>query len=95
MLSTAVARTWPAVYSNAVDPGWVPTKMGGKGASDDLQKGYETQVWLAVSDDAKAKISGRYLHHQKDDRHNPEADDVQLQERFLCFCGDITGVPFA
>jgi NAD(P)-dependent dehydrogenase (short-subunit alcohol dehydrogenase family) len=23
----AVARLWPNVYSNAVDPGWVPTKM--------------------------------------------------------------------
>src|SRR3954471_16696876 len=24
----AMARLWPDVYSNAVDPGWVPTKMG-------------------------------------------------------------------
>jgi NAD(P)-dependent dehydrogenase (short-subunit alcohol dehydrogenase family) len=42
MLTKAVARRWTDVYSNAVDPGWVPTKMGGKGAPDDLQKGYET-----------------------------------------------------
>ena len=61
MLCKAVARKWSDVYANAVDPGWVPTKMGGRGAPDDLQKGYETQVWLAVSDDEKAKVSGRYF----------------------------------
>src|SRR4030095_9470128 len=65
MLCMAVARKWPDVYSNAVDPGWVPTKMGGRSAPDDLQKGYETQVWLAVSDDVKAKASGHYFFHQK------------------------------
>ena len=94
MLCKAVARRWPEVYANAVDPGWVPTKMGGRGAPDDLQKGFETQVWLAVSNDAKAKVSGRYFHHQKESPHNPEANDVQLQERFLELCREITGVSF-
>ena len=92
MLCKAVARRWPQVYANAVDPGWVPTKMGGQGAPDDLQKGYETQVWLAVSSDEKAKISGRYFHHQEESGYNPEADDVELQERFLDLCKEITGV---
>lgn len=94
MLAKAVARRWPDVYSNAVDPGWVPTKMGGKGAPDDLQKGYETQVWLATSDDAQAKVSGKYFHHKKVTQHNPEADDVGLQERFLSLCEEVTGVSF-
>jgi NAD(P)-dependent dehydrogenase (short-subunit alcohol dehydrogenase family) len=94
MLCMAVARKWPDVYSNAVDPGWVPTKMGGRGAPDDLQKGYETQVWLAAGDDEKAKVSGRYFFHQKERHHNHEADDIQLQERFLNLCGEITGVSF-
>jgi NAD(P)-dependent dehydrogenase (short-subunit alcohol dehydrogenase family) len=94
MFCTAVARKWPEVYANAVDPGWVPTKMGGQGAPDDLQKGYQTQAWLAVSDDEKAKVSARYFHHQEESRHNPEADDVQLQERFLSLCKEITAVPF-
>ena len=31
MLAFAVARLWPNVLSNAVTPGWVPTKMGGAG----------------------------------------------------------------
>jgi NAD(P)-dependent dehydrogenase (short-subunit alcohol dehydrogenase family) len=94
MLCKAVARRWPQVYANAVDPGWVPTKMGGRGAPDDLQKGYETQVWLAVSSDEKAKVSGRYFHHQEESRHNPEADDVARQERFLFVCKEISGVSF-
>ena len=92
MLCKAVARKWPEVYANTLDPGWVPTRMGGQGAPDDLQKGYETQVWLAVSSDEKAKVSGRFFHHQKESRYNPEADDVLLQERFLELCREITGV---
>jgi NAD(P)-dependent dehydrogenase (short-subunit alcohol dehydrogenase family) len=94
MLCMAVARKWSGIYSNAVDPGWVPTKMGGRSASDDLQKGYETQVWLAVSNDEKAKVSGHYFFHQKERHHNPEADDVGLQERFLILCKEITGISF-
>src|SRR5918992_3588848 len=38
-LAFAVARHWPDVLSNAVDPGWVPTKMGGPDAPDDLEQG--------------------------------------------------------
>jgi NAD(P)-dependent dehydrogenase (short-subunit alcohol dehydrogenase family) len=94
MLCFAVARKWPEVYANAVNPGWVPTKMGGASAPDDLQKGYETQVWLAVSADRHAKVSGRYFHHEKEARYNPEADDVELQERFLSSCEEISGVRF-
>lgn len=94
MLCLAVARKWKDVYSNAVDPGWVPTKMGGRGAPDDLQKGYETQVWLAASNDPEAKVSGCYFFHQKQRHHNSEADDVPSQERFLGLCKEITGVSF-
>jgi len=94
MLCKAVARKWPEVYANAVDPGWVPTKMGGANAPDNLQRGYETQVWLAVSGDRRAQVSGRYFHHKKEAHYNPEADDMQLQESFLSSCEEITGVRF-
>ena len=94
ILSMAVARKWPNVYSNAVDPGWVPTKMGGAGAPDNLQKGIETQVWLAVSNDDKAKVSGRYFHHQKEKRYLTEANDPIVQEKFLTLCEQISGVRF-
>src|SRR5437868_8530543 len=94
MLCMAVARKWPEVYANAVNPGWVPTKMGGPGAPDDLTKGYETHVWLAVRYDEKARVRELYFHHKKETGHNPEADDVQLQDRFLNLCREITGVSF-
>lgn len=96
MLSKAVSRKWTDVYSNAVNPGWVPTKMGGSGAPDDLQLGYETQVWLADSNDAKAKVSGRYFFHQKEVRSNPQGDNTELQDKLLELCHEITGfgLPF-
>ena len=94
LLCKAVARKWPEVYANAIDPGWVPTKMGGPGAPDDLQKGYETQTWLAVSDDKKATVSGRYFYHQAEHKNNALANDINLQEKLLRICEEITGVPF-
>ena len=92
LLSMAIARRWPEVYSNAVDPGWVPTKMGGRGAPDDLKQGYATQVWLAVSNDAEAKVSGQYFHHKKQGRCLPLAKDIAVQEKLLQCCEHITGV---
>lgn len=94
ILSMAVARKWQDVYANAVDPGWVPTKMGGHGAPGNLQKGYETQAWLAGSDDDEAKVSGGYFYHKKQKRHLPEAADAGVQEKFLKLCEQITGVHF-
>ena len=64
ILAMTVARKWTDVYSNAVNPGWVPTKMGGAGAPDNIEKGFETQVWLAVSNDPAACVSGRYFFHK-------------------------------
>jgi hypothetical protein len=58
------------------------------------QKGYETQVWLATSNDEKAKVSGRNFFHQKEKRHNPAADDALLQDRFLNLCQEITNISF-
>lgn len=94
MLCKAVAREWTDVYANAVDPGWVPTKMGGSGATDDLQKGFETQVWLAVSNDPKAKVSGHYFFHKKEARVNPEGDNVAMQDELLKQYAAMTGINF-
>ncbi len=93
ILALAVARKWPEVISNAVDPGWVPTKMGGSGAPDDLNKGFATQVWLASGKDEEAKISGRYLHHKKEMSCNPQAKMPEIQEKFLSVCEQLTGIP--
>ncbi len=95
LLTMAVARKWPDVYANAVDPGWVPTKMGGAGAPDNLEKGFQTQAWLAVSKEDQVKVSGRYFYHKRTTRYLPEAGDVALQEQFLELCEQVTGVHFS
>jgi NAD(P)-dependent dehydrogenase (short-subunit alcohol dehydrogenase family) len=92
-LAFAIARRWPEVLSNAVDPGWVPTKMGGAGAPDDLVMGHLTQTWLAVSDDPAALVSGRYWHHRKVQRPAAEAVDPAFQDRLLAKLAELTGVP--
>ena len=76
-LAAAVARHWSDVRSNAVDPGWVPTRMGGPHASDDLELGHDTQVRLATSDEPGANASGLYWYHrQPTPPHNAvSADD--------------------
>jgi NAD(P)-dependent dehydrogenase (short-subunit alcohol dehydrogenase family) len=91
MLAFAVARRYPRVQSNAVDPGWIKTKLGGPGATDDLPVGASTQVWLAASNDQETAVTGRYFKWRKDLQANPEAYDTRLQEELLTACADITG----
>lgn len=92
MLALAVARKWSDVYVNTVDPGWVPTKMGGSGAPDDLQEGARTQVWLASDEDAA--LSGKYLFYMKEAPHAFQADDEKIQEQLITRCEEISGINF-
>jgi hypothetical protein len=78
-----VARIWTDVFSNAVDPGWVPTKMGGPGAPDDLRLGHLTQVWLATSEDPEARTSGGYWYHQRRVEPAPSVHDERFQDQLL------------
>jgi len=94
-LAFAVARRWPKVLSNAVDPGWVPTKMGGAGAPDDLEMGHLTQTWLAVSDDAAAKVTGGYWHHRKQQSPAAQALDPSFQDQLMSKLHELTGVSLA
>ena len=94
-LAFGVARRWPGVPSNAVSPGWVATRMGGAGAPDDLDQGYRTQAWLAVSDDPGARVTGGYLYHQRPKEVNPAAQDPKLQDRLLDYCREVSGVALA
>jgi NAD(P)-dependent dehydrogenase (short-subunit alcohol dehydrogenase family) len=90
-LAFAVARLWPDVFSNAVDPGWVPTRMGGPGAPDDLRLGHLTQEWLATSDDPDAQTSGGYWYHQHRIEPHPAARDHRFQDHLLDDLGRFTG----
>ena len=91
-LAFGVARRWPHVLSNAVNPGWVATKMGGPGAPDDPEQGVETQVWLAVSQERDALVSGRYFYHKRAGAAHPAASDVNFQNRLLDTFAELTGV---
>ncbi|PUB19821.1 NAD(P)-dependent dehydrogenase (short-subunit alcohol dehydrogenase family) [Promicromonospora sp. AC04] len=90
-LAAAVARHWTDVRSNSVDPGWVPTKMGGPGAPDDLELGHLTQVWLAAGDDPAANVTGAYWHHQRQQSPAPEVTDVAFQDRLIGTLTKLTG----
>lgn len=91
-LSAAVARLRPETLSNAVDPGWVPTRMGGPRASDDLTLGHVTQQWLATSDDPDALTSGGYWYHQRRQQPHPAVLDEAFQEALVRTLEEATGI---
>jgi NAD(P)-dependent dehydrogenase (short-subunit alcohol dehydrogenase family) len=90
-LAVAVARILPDVLSNAVDPGWVPTRMGGRSAPDDLRLGHLTQEWLAVSEDPDALTTGGYWHHQRLQKPHPAVHDQRFQEELVDALAGFTG----
>ena len=92
VLAFAVARRWPRVLSNAVEPGWVATKMGGPGAPDDLALGADTQVWLATSNDPDATASGRCFYHRRPTSAHRAASDPGVQDGLLKTCDELAGV---
>jgi NAD(P)-dependent dehydrogenase (short-subunit alcohol dehydrogenase family) len=94
-LAVAIARIWTGVFSNAVDPGWVPTKMGGAGAPDNLRLGHLTQEWLATSDDPPALTSGGYWYHQRRAEPAASVHDQSFQDQLLRDLGRFTGTRLA
>jgi NAD(P)-dependent dehydrogenase (short-subunit alcohol dehydrogenase family) len=92
VLAFAVARCWPDVLSNALEPGWVATKMGGPGAPDDLSLAPVTQAWLAVSNDPAATVTASYFYHQRPRQVHPAAHDTAFQDELLSYCASLTGI---
>ena len=92
LLAFAFARLWPEVLCTAMEPGWVPTKMGGPNASGDLDQGHRTQVWLAVSDDPQATVTGEYFYHLKRRKPAGATRDPALQDKLLSACARLSGV---
>jgi len=92
-LAAAVARLWPDVLSNSVDRGWVPTKMGGPSAPDDLRLGHLTQQWLATSDARAALTTGGDWHHQRRVEPHPAVRDEAFRDRLLDELARATKIP--
>jgi len=92
MLGFAAARLVPGTICNVVEPGWVPTRMGGPAAPEDLRLGADTQAWLAVSNEKGARRTGRYLYHRAERATHPAVRDVALQDALVELCAELTGV---
>ena len=90
-LSQALAHRWPDTTSHAVDPGWVPTRMGGAAAPDDLVEGHRTQTWLATDPDVRPATGG-YWHHRRAQSPHPAATDADFQSRLLVALARRSGI---
>jgi NAD(P)-dependent dehydrogenase (short-subunit alcohol dehydrogenase family) len=92
MLANFVARKWPEVKVNSVDPGWVATRMNNYSAPGDAKEGSATQAWLAVSSDAAANVTGKYFHHKRQQNPHSDANNKEAQERLVKYLEQKTGV---
>jgi NAD(P)-dependent dehydrogenase (short-subunit alcohol dehydrogenase family) len=92
LLAFAIARRWPQVYSNALETGWVATKMGGPNAPDNLDQGHRTQVWLAASEDKTAMVSGKYFFHKRERPPIPATQNEQTQDALVDACRRFSGI---
>jgi NAD(P)-dependent dehydrogenase (short-subunit alcohol dehydrogenase family) len=93
LLAKVFARRWPDVKSNALDPGWIATKMGGSSATGDLERAIETYVMLAEGEEEDAKKSGLYFRPGKQESQpEKEGDSEKLQDQLLNVCEQISGV---
>ncbi len=64
-LSYALPRDLPAGVSiNAMCPGWVHTRMGGRAAPRTPEEGAATAIWLAL--DAPAALTGKFFRDAKE-----------------------------
>ena len=66
--------------------------MGGPYATGDLEMGYFTQIWLAVSNDAAATVSGGYWYHRQRQASAPQARDPAFQHQLMDQLAALTGV---
>lgn len=92
-LAFAVADRWPNTRVNAVDPGWVPTRMGGGCAPDDLAMGASTQVRLAADVDGRwSERSGCYFRHFREREPAARTRDGRLHSALIGWCETLAGI---
>jgi NAD(P)-dependent dehydrogenase (short-subunit alcohol dehydrogenase family) len=92
-LTLALAVRRPAERWHAVDPGWVPTRMGGSGAPDDLEEGHRTQAWLASApEDEVDPSTGGYWFHRAAGEAHPATRDPAFQDELVSRLEARTGI---
>jgi len=95
-LTMALVARRPDLLAHAVDPGWMPTRMGGPNAGGDLADGSRTQEWLAVADEGEiSPRSGGYWRHRATRPPHPAALDPAFQDELLAKLEAATGVSLA
>ena len=96
LFAKAFARRWPEVKSNALDPGWMPTKMGGGSAPGNFEESVASYVMLAEGEEAGSKKTACYFKPGKnEDTPQKVADDVSAQDKLLEVCAEFSGVRLA
>lgn len=94
-MAMALADERPDALAHAVDPGWVPTRMGGRGAPDSLEEGHRTQDWLATADETGiSPRTGGYWYHRRSRQPHRAAHDAQFQRELLDKLAAHTGIAF-
>ena len=89
IFAIALSRLWQDTKVNAVDPGWVPTRMSSYNAPDSLEEGYMTQVILTEEE----TMTGQYLYHRQPDKtHHPLIYDRNTQNKLLEALASATGI---
>ncbi|KAH8891645.1 NAD(P)-binding protein [Thozetella sp. PMI_491] len=92
MLAKAFSRRWPGVPANVVDPGWVPTKMGGRSAPQSLDSAVDAFVMQALGNGAASGKTATYFRQSKAEASNEAALDVAQQDKLMKMLEDISGV---
>jgi hypothetical protein len=57
-----------------------------------LDAAHRTQVWLSVSNDPAARVSGSYFYHVRARLPHPAVFDAERQEKLIDECYRFSGV---
>lgn len=104
MMAKAFARRWAKSldfdYAVSADPGWVPTKLGGRSAPDSIDDAVATYVTAALGtgDAGEASgdggsMSGEYFVNSRIAKPQPVTNDEALQDELIAKLADLSGVP--
>ncbi|KAK6955183.1 hypothetical protein Daesc_002814 [Daldinia eschscholtzii] len=89
------------VLSNALSPGWVPTKMGGSKAPDNIDAAVDTYVLLAEGSGAAEGQTGKYWYQTRacssggsghETSYLQALDDEAIQDQLIQTLEEISGV---
>lgn len=77
---------------NSMDPGWVPTKMGGSGATDDIGAAVDTYVLLAEGKGEAEGKTGKYWRSSKVKSCKAAGESEAQQDKLIAMLHKISGV---